>query len=139
MRPRHTRRTDKELAGATVQRATRLPAAQVDAVLEAVDRGIPEVHSFTDAVTDALWLWLYELDRTAVAYKVSRPAAAAPIQERPEQVRESGLVIPSTEPQPELEVQEDGTMELVGEDEMVWTGASRPDFGSIPLPPADGV
>lgn len=67
MRRRHTRQTDRELAGATVQRSVRLPTSQVSAVQEALDHGVPDVHNLTDVVTDALWLWLYE--QTTLGWK----------------------------------------------------------------------
>lgn len=64
MRRRHTRRTDLDLAGATVQRAYRLPEVQIVAVKDAIAAGIPDIHTPTDAVIDALWLWLYEHGHT---------------------------------------------------------------------------
>lgn len=61
MRPRHTRKTDGQLLpGGTIQKALRLPKVQVEEVEKAIYSGMPDVHNFTDAVTDALWLWLYE-------------------------------------------------------------------------------
>ena len=60
MRPRHTRRTDQSLNGPSTQRSLRLPEAQVKLVQSAIEAGIPEIHTLTDAATDALWLWLYE-------------------------------------------------------------------------------
>ncbi len=63
MRRRHTRATDPVLAGKTTQRAIRLPEVQVEAVRGAIASGLPDIHNVTDAVTDALWLWLYENER----------------------------------------------------------------------------
>lgn len=78
MRPRHTRKTDGQLLpGGTIQKALRLPKVQVEEVEKAIYSGMPDIHNFTDAATDALWLWLYEHNnvrrptpRTAV---ISRP------------------------------------------------------------------
>lgn len=64
MRRRHTRATDPVLAGKTTQRAIRLPEVQVEAVRGAIASGLPDIHNVTDAVTDALWLWLYENKRS---------------------------------------------------------------------------
>jgi len=44
----------------TTQRAYRLPTVQIEAVKEAIATGLPDIHNVTDAVVDALWLWLYE-------------------------------------------------------------------------------
>jgi Arc/MetJ-type ribon-helix-helix transcriptional regulator len=63
MRARHTRRSDATLAGSTIQRSLRLPESLVDQVRDAIERGIPEIHTLTDATTDALWLWLYEAEK----------------------------------------------------------------------------
>lgn len=64
MRRRHTKKTDQELAGPTVQRPVRLPEVQLRAVLAAISAGLPDIHTLTDAVVDALWLWLYENQRS---------------------------------------------------------------------------
>lgn len=80
VRRRHTRKTDRELAGATVQRSVRLPTSQVTAVQEALDRGVPDVHNLTDALTDALWLWLYEQSKV-LATPVNTTLAQEPALE----------------------------------------------------------
>lgn len=77
MRARHTRRSDADLAGPTVQRSLRLPESQVDQVRDAIERGIPEIHTLTDATTDALWLWLYEAERQRHPTAQSPATAAA--------------------------------------------------------------
>ena len=80
MRARHTRRSDPTLAGPTIQTAVRVPEIQRQAAQEAIDAGIPEIHSFTDVVVDALWLWLYETRKR----DVSQPLPEYPIA--PQQV-----------------------------------------------------
>ena len=60
MRPRHTRRTDNSLAGPSTQRSLRLPTALLNLVEKDIAKGLSEIHTMTDAVTDALWLWHYE-------------------------------------------------------------------------------
>lgn len=76
MRARHTRRSDAELAGATIQRSLRLPATLIDQVDAAIARGITEIHTLTDATTDALWLWLYEAERQR--HPTSQPVQPPP-------------------------------------------------------------
>jgi hypothetical protein len=77
MRPRHTRRTDASLNGPSIQRSLRLPEAQVKLVQRAIDNGIPEIHTLTDAATDALWLWLYETKALEMNGHTPEPALAA--------------------------------------------------------------
>lgn len=60
VRARHTRQSDPALAGPTTQTAVRVPEVQRQAVQDAIAGGLPGIHSFTDVVVDALWLWLYE-------------------------------------------------------------------------------
>jgi Arc/MetJ-type ribon-helix-helix transcriptional regulator len=62
MRERKTRRTDPDQLGRTVNITARLSEAQVEAVDSAVDSGIPGIRTRTDAIQDALSLWLTELD-----------------------------------------------------------------------------
>lgn len=53
----------------------------VDEIHSAIAQGIPEVHTLTDAATDALWLWLYE--QRKIVNPVTKPA----ISERVTEVR----------------------------------------------------
>ena len=85
MRRRHTRATDPDLYGPAVQRAVRIPETQVDAVQTVIARGVPDIHTVTDAIIDALWLWLYENDRVA-------PSNGHAPQSEPEQAPEPTTV-----------------------------------------------
>lgn len=87
MRPRHTRRSDASLNGPSVQKSLRLPAALVSLVDAQIEVGIPEVHTLTDAVTDALWLWIYESksivwgEGSGVMTKPRPPTVEEPVQD----------------------------------------------------------
>ena len=74
MRPRHTHYSDPNLAGPTTQTAIRIPTVQREAVRAAIEAGLPGLHSFTDVVVDALWLWLFETDWASVPTEVTVPA-----------------------------------------------------------------
>ena len=74
---RHTRRTDPSLNGPSTQRSLRLPTALLSLVEKDIAKGVSEIHTMTDAVTDALWLWHYEQNLTLVAAE----RAAYPMQE----------------------------------------------------------
>jgi hypothetical protein len=95
MRPRHTRKTDGELLGPTVQKALRLPKQQIEAVEKAIYGGLPDVHTLTDAVTDALWLWLYEHDN------VRRPTPKTVVIGRLAEPEPERVLIDADHPRPE--------------------------------------
>lgn len=78
MRRRHTRKTDKDLATGSVQKVMRLPIPLVDQVSEAIEGGIPDISTLTDATTDALWLWLYEAKKATELVVATRFAAEVP-------------------------------------------------------------
>ncbi len=94
MRARHTRQSDPELAGPTTQTAVRVPEVQRQAVQDAIAGGLPGIHSFTDVVVDALWLWLYETASfrgqanvsTAVATQIAIVEAGEAARPAPEPV-----------------------------------------------------
>ena len=88
MRRRHTRQTDPVLAGKTTQRAIRLPEVQVEAVRGAIASGLPDIHNVTDAVTDALWLWLYENERSNGSLPEGHTTVALPrVKNEPEMIQ----------------------------------------------------
>jgi len=94
VRARHTRQSDPALAGPTTQTAVRVPEVQRQAVQDAIAGGLPGIHSFTDVVVDALWLWLYETAsfrgqahvRAAVDTQVAITEAAEAARPDPEPV-----------------------------------------------------
>jgi hypothetical protein len=87
VRRRHTRSTDPDLYGPAVQRAVRIPEIQVDAVQTVIARGVPDIHTVTDAIIDALWLWLYENERVAPSNGHAPPTAPEAVSE-PEEAPE---------------------------------------------------
>jgi hypothetical protein len=94
VRRRHTRSTDPDLYGPAVQRAVRIPEIQIDAVQSVIARGVPDIHTVTDAIIDALWLWLYENERVA-------PSNGHAPRTAPEAVSKESWIatVPASEPE----------------------------------------
>ena len=121
MRLRHTRYTDPNLRGGTIQRSLRLPTELVEDVVLEIAGGIPDIHTLTDAVTDALWLWRYEAQRMA-----GRVEAVVPANTRPT-IAEEHL------PAETNGIEPDEVTETV----YPATPVGRPDFAAVDLP-SDG-
>lgn len=60
MRPRHTAHTMNGQAGPLKPVSVRVPVHQLDAIAAALGADIPDIHTRSDVIQDALWLWLYE-------------------------------------------------------------------------------
>jgi len=61
MRQRHTSRTDPEVMGGTKVPVTfRLGEEARDRLLAASHRRMPDIANISDALQDAVWLWIYE-------------------------------------------------------------------------------
>lgn len=127
MRRRHTRWTDPDLHGATVQRSLRLPSDLIEDVLLEIASGIPDIHNLTDAVTDALWLWRYEAQR--MAGKIAAPTSVV-----------EGIIRSETPMQaPEVNGHDPTLDEDEAEAERAFPASeiAKPDFKAITLPPRD--
>lgn len=146
-RARHTRLTDRGL-GPTTQRSLRLPADLVKQCTTAIDAGIPDIHTLTDAVTDALWLWLYEAERIGTMVGHYTPADRQIVHAA--HIQETSFDHPPTQEAPMIEPKEDWDGDGVDVDTSTGTpfvGAGlhlpsdaevrRPNFANVDLPPSD--
>lgn len=137
-RARHTRLVDRNL-GPTTQRSLRLPTNIVKQVTSAIDAGIPDIHTLTDAVTDALWLWLYEAEKVAsihapvfaptpAPFRPLLPTQEAPMIEPKEEWDGDGIDVDTSTGTPFV----GAGLHLPSDAEV-----RRPNFANIALPPAD--
>jgi hypothetical protein len=63
MRPRHTFRTDDKMDGDRRQTSVRLSGFYRERMKEVLaDGGLSEIHSESDLIQDAVWLWFHEYD-----------------------------------------------------------------------------
>lgn len=134
MRRRHTRATDANLAGTTTQRAVRLPDVQLSEVQAAIAKGLPDIHSVTDAVVDALWLWLYEHKRSNgwMPPAAQSDPSIPPVNTTPEQEATAASI--PFDPAEQVFVQPEPT-----EADRAFTGhQERPKWADVDLAVLDG-
>ena len=92
MRQRHTSRTDLEDMGGTKVPVTfRLGVEARDRLLAASQRRMPDIANISDALQDAVWLWLHEDE--LINGKQDRPSSGGGVGTPPHKSEEgSGTV-----------------------------------------------